>query len=30
MLIEKPFGKTELLAAVRHQLDGPPRADGDG
>ncbi len=22
-LIEKPFGKTELLAAVRHQLDGP-------
>jgi len=28
MLIEKPFGKSELLAAVRHQLDGePPTAD---
>jgi PAS domain S-box-containing protein len=24
MLIEKPFGKKELLAAVRHQLDGGP------
>jgi two-component system, cell cycle sensor histidine kinase and response regulator CckA len=21
MLIEKPFGKTELLTAIRHQLD---------
>ena len=27
MLIEKPFGKTELLAAVRHQLDQPAAAE---